>query len=397
MHRFFDCRNDAATQRRFFMGRHRSGRGFRGFGPGESDMGGRGGFGGGHFPTGRKLGSADLQLLLLLLLEAAPSHGYELIKVLEDRSGGFYSPSPGMIYPALTYLEELGYTTATMDGTKKQYHITAAGQAHLAQHRSEAEAMLGQLERLSHRMRRMRRAFEGEASAGESDAAAAAPAAAAAAATVADRGAGPVLDARVNQVLARLRVEAARHRPNDGGPRGSGDRDPQRYAEFGFSIHPEQGELIYLLCRALRATRVAEFATSVGVSTLYFAAAVRDNGGGTVIGSELVPEKVAAARANLQQAGLADYVELREGDARETLRDLGGPVDFVLIDGWPTGDEPSLARQVFEIVAPQIRSGGMVMNDNAEPDYLAYVRNPANGFVSMTLPLKGGTELSLKL
>jgi predicted O-methyltransferase YrrM len=72
-------------------------------------------------------------------------------------------------------------------------------------------------------------------------------------------------------------------------------------------------------------------------------------------------------------------------------------VDFVLIDGWPTGDEPSLARQVFEIVAPQIRSGGLVMNDNAEPDYLAYVRNPANGFLSMTLPLKAGTELSLKL
>jgi len=389
MHRFFDCHGDAATQRRHFMGRHRSGRGFRGFGPGESDMGGRGGFGGGHFPMGRKLGSADLQLLLLLLLEAAPSHGYELIKVLEDRSGGFYSPSPGMIYPALTYLEELGYTTATLDGTKKQYHITAAGQAHLAQHRTAAEAMLGQLERLSHRMRRMRRAFEGDAPAGASDTAAAAAAA--------DRGTGPVLDQRVNEVLARLRLEAARHRPSDGGPRGSGDRDPQHYAEFGFSIHPEQGELIYLLCRALRATRVAEFATSVGVSTLYFAAAVRDNGGGTVIGSELVPEKIAAARANLQQAGLADYVDLRPGDARETLRDLGGLVDFVLIDGWPTGDEPSLAKQVFEIVAPQIRRGGLVMNDNAEPDYLAYVRNPANGFLSMTLPLKGGTELSLKL
>jgi predicted O-methyltransferase YrrM len=116
---------------------------------------------------------------------------------------------------------------------------------------------------------------------------------------------------------------------------------------------------------------VVEFATSVGMSTLYFAAAVRDNGGGTVIGSEIVPEKVAAARRNLAEAGLAHLVDIRQGDARETLRDLGGPVDFVLIDGWPIRETPSLARQVIEIVAPQIRPGGLVLNDNGEPDYLA--------------------------
>ena len=117
---------------------------------------------------------------------------------------------------------------------------------------------------------------------------------------------------------------------------------------------PEQGDLIYLLCRGLRATRVVEFATSVGMSTLYFAAAMRDNGGGPVIGSELVPAKVAAARRNLAEAGLAGYADIREGDARQTLRDLGGPVDFVLIDGWPIEEGPSLARQVIEIVAPQL-------------------------------------------
>jgi predicted O-methyltransferase YrrM len=147
----------------------------------------------------------------------------------------------------------------------------------------------------------------------------------------------------------------------------------------------------------LRATRVAEFATSVGMSALYFAAALRDNGGGTVIGSELVPEKVAAARRNLADAGLNDLVDLREGDARQTLRDLGGPVDFVLIDGWPRREGPSLARQVTEIVAPQLRTGGLLMNDNGEADYLAYVRAPASGFRSMSLPLKGGTELSVKV
>lgn len=207
---------------------------------------------------------------------------------------------------------------------------------------------------------------------------------------------GPIQDRRINTVISRLME--TRRRPTDGGPRGGAHNDdPHAYAEYGFSIFPEQGELIYLLCRAQHATRVAEFATSVGMSTLYFAAAVRDNGGGTVIGSELVPEKIATARHNLADAGLADLVDLRQGDARETLRDLGGPVDFMLIDGWPVSKGPSLARQVMEITAPQIRIGGLVMNDNGEEDYLAYVRDPANGFRSMSLPLKGGTELSVKV
>ena len=208
-------------------------------------------------------------------------------------------------------------------------------------------------------------------------------------------GTGPIIDPRVNKVIARMQEESSY--PSDGGPRRNpGKRDPHLYADFGFSIYPEQGDLIYLLCRALRAKRVAEFATSLGFSTLYFAAAMRDNGGGVVIGAELVPQKVEAARRNLADAGLAEFAEIRQGDARQTLRDLGGPVDFVLIDGWP-GDEPSLSLQVMRLVAPQVRLGGLVMNDNAEPDYLEHVRNPANGFRSLSLPLKGGTELSVKV
>ena len=160
---------------------------------------------------------------------------------------------------------------------------------------------------------------------------------------------------------------------------------------------PEQGDLIYLLCRGLRTSVWPNFATSIGMSTIYFAAAVRDNGGGKVIGSELVPAKVAAACHNLADAGLADYAEIREGDARQTLQDLGGKVDFILIDGWPVSQGPSLARQVIDIVAPQIRIGGYVMNDNAEPDFLDFVRNPSSGFLSVTLPLKGRTELCVKV
>ena len=204
-----------------------------------------------------------------------------------------------------------------------------------------------------------------------------------------------IADGRVTAVIERL--QATRRAPVRGNPMQSGSRDPHDYAEQGFSIHPEQGELIYLLCRGLRARRVAEFATSVGMSTLYFAAAMRDNGGGTVIGSEIVPAKVATAKRHLAEAGLADYAEIREGDARKTLRDLGGPVDFILIDGWPGDKGPTLARQVIGIVAPQLRVGGYVMNDNAEADFLEFVRDPKNGFVSITLPLKGGTELCLKV
>ena len=208
---------------------------------------------------------------------------------------------------------------------------------------------------------------------------------------------GPILDDQVRNVIARL--EAGRLRPPNAGPLGNphNDQSAHAYADYGFSIRPEQGELIYLLCRTVGATRVAEFATSIGMSTLYFAAAVRDNGGGVVIGSELVPAKVAAARRNLAEAGLIDFVDIREGDARNTLRDLGGPVDFVLIDGWPGGQGPSLARQLIEIVTPQIRVGGIVMNDNGEADYLAYIRDPRNGFCSISLPLKKGTELSGKI
>ncbi|HXM10076.1 MAG TPA: class I SAM-dependent methyltransferase [Terriglobales bacterium] len=206
-----------------------------------------------------------------------------------------------------------------------------------------------------------------------------------------------IRDARVLAVIDRLQAE--RRRPPNGGPSDNRaeSQDPYDYADYGFSIHPEQGDLIYLLCRGMGATRVVEFATSIGMSTLYFAAAMRDNGGGMVIGSELVPTKVGIAKRNLAEAGLAEYAEIRQGDARQTLRDLGGPVDFTLIDGWPREEEPSLAREVIEIVAPQLRVGGYVLNDNAEPDFLEFVRAPGNGFLSVTLPIKNGTELSVKV
>ncbi len=123
-------------------------------------MGGFGGDGSG-FRTGRKLAGEDLQLLLLALLAKKPSHGYELIKTLEERSGGFYCPSPGMIYPALTYLEEIGYVTVEVEGAKKLYSPTTEGLAFLERRQADADAILSGLERIGQRMGDVRRAFSG--------------------------------------------------------------------------------------------------------------------------------------------------------------------------------------------------------------------------------------------
>jgi len=119
------------------------------------------GRGGGGFPKGRKLSSADLQLVILALLEEKPAHGYELIRALEEKSSGFYTPSPGVIYPALTYLDEIGHAEAEADGKRKLYRITEAGAAHLAANRDRVSAVLEALGKIASRMDRVRAAFDG--------------------------------------------------------------------------------------------------------------------------------------------------------------------------------------------------------------------------------------------
>jgi DNA-binding PadR family transcriptional regulator len=142
--------------RGFFMGR----RGHR-FGHFAGGFSGGMGMGGQAFRAGRRLASGDLQLVLLALLAEQPSHGYELIKALEERSDGFYSPSPGMVYPALTWLEEVGYASVTAEGTKKLYSITDTGREYLAKNQDAAHAMLAQLEHIGRKMGRVREIFGG--------------------------------------------------------------------------------------------------------------------------------------------------------------------------------------------------------------------------------------------
>ena len=168
------------------------------------------------------------------------------------------------------------------------------------------------------------------------------------------------------------------------------------------ALDRDKAEFCYQLCRATDARRIVEIGTSYGVSTLYLAAAVRDNvraagGDGVVIGTEYEPNKAAAARAHFEQAGLSRFIELREGDLRETLRQIDGPVDFVLVDIWI-----AMARPALELVAPHLKPGAIVVCDNTEryrgeyADYFAFLANPANGFRTMTLPFDGGFELSVR-
>lgn len=114
------------------------------------------------FRAGRKLSSSDLQLILLALLAQRPRHGYDLIKAIEEHSNGFYAPSPGVIYPALTYLEEAGETQSVAEGTRKLYQLTDAGRARLEQARTDVDAMLEQLKELGRGMDRVRDAFAGK-------------------------------------------------------------------------------------------------------------------------------------------------------------------------------------------------------------------------------------------
>jgi DNA-binding PadR family transcriptional regulator len=112
------------------------------------------------FRSGRKLSSEDLQLVILALLKEKPRHGYEIIKALDDLSHGFYVPSPGVVYPSLTYLEEAGYAAVETEGTRKLYRLTAEGESHLAEHRDTVDATISQIERAGLKMERLREAAE---------------------------------------------------------------------------------------------------------------------------------------------------------------------------------------------------------------------------------------------
>lgn len=170
------------------------------------------------------------------------------------------------------------------------------------------------------------------------------------------------------------------------------------FADKLVALEKDKAEYCYALCRAINAKRIVECGTSHGVSTLYLAAAIRDNGGKEVIATEWEAEKAKVARRNWDAAGLAEHIDLRQGDLAQTLKTIAGPVDFVLLDIWTEAVMPAIRN-----IAPHLHTGSIIIADNTTQSrrgydaYFAYIADPANGLRTMTLPFEGGLEMTIKL
>ena len=154
-------------------------------------------------------------------------------------------------------------------------------------------------------------------------------------------------------------------------------------------ISRQGGELLYILVRAGRPNTVVEFGTSFGISAIYLAAAVADNGTGHVVSTELNRAKLLAARANLKEARLAESVTVLLGDARATLKDIRGPIDFVLLNGWK-----DLCLPLLQSLESRLAIGALIVADDINlpslSGYLDYVREATNGYVSVSFPIEDG-------
>jgi len=160
MHRHCEPHGES-HEGRWAVGRHRRGR-FGGFGFGGRGLGGRGGMDPDEMRAGRMLAQGDLRLIALSFIAEEPRHGYEIIKLVEEKTADWYSPSPGIVYPTLTYLEEAGYVTAATEGSKKLYAITEEGRVYLKANRDLVDAVLDRLSALGERVNRWRRDARGE-------------------------------------------------------------------------------------------------------------------------------------------------------------------------------------------------------------------------------------------
>ena len=222
----------------------------------------------------------------------------------------------------------------------------------------------------------------------------------------------PLNDPKLEALLDRLHAQsdaqvdetdayfARRERDGSLDYENHSDDDMRRFlSDKMVALDRDKAEFCYQLCRSLRATRVIEAGTSFGISTLYLAAAVRDNQveNGVVIGTEYEPDKVEVSRANFEEAGLSEFIELREGDLRQTLQNVGGPVDFMLVDIW------DVALPALELVSSSLRPGAIVVCDNTTDsadeyhDYFEFVNDPKNRFRTMTVPFRGGFELTVRV
>ena len=207
-------------------------------------------------------------------------------------------------------------------------------------------------------------------------------------------------DHRVAEALDRMYTKSREQMPQLRGIRGemSTARTAQERADsmstFYIPVTPEAGRLLYSLVRATHPATIVEFGMSFGISALHLASAVRDNGNGRVVTTELSEAKIAAAKHTFAETGLDDLITVLEGDALSTLASLDGPVDFVLLDGWK-----ELYLPVLKLLEPDLPPGALVVADNTEMadtrPYLDYVRSSENGYVSVNFAARESDSMEI--
>ena len=217
------------------------------------------------------------------------------------------------------------------------------------------------------------------------------------------------LDEKIMATLERLECEAERDRELIGSvsaslgllasaPTSERLGDMTGVAEDALlPVAREVGCLLYQFAVAAGAATIIEYGTSYGMSTLYLAAAARVTGG-RVIGTELSERKAAIAAANLAEAGLAAYAQVLVGDALHTLREVGGPVDLTLLDGWVP-----LYLPVFQLLEPRFRVGSVIVSDNVSghadkiADFHRYLAAKADTYVRTSLPIDDGIDVIVRV
>jgi predicted O-methyltransferase YrrM len=202
--------------------------------------------------------------------------------------------------------------------------------------------------------------------------------------------------ARLAQAEDPVAIARMRAHEREVGRRVYGRERGAVYGLAPLAITPEVGELMYVLAVARRARTIVEFGASLGFSTIHLAAAARDVGGARVITTELDPDKARQARRNLAEAGLDDLVDLREGDALQTLKDVAD-VDLLFLDGWN-----NLYLAVLDLLEPRLSAGALVIADLSAGDpeqdpYCRRMHDPASGYASVDVPLDAGVVVSVRL
>jgi len=190
------------------------------------------------------------------------------------------------------------------------------------------------------------------------------------------------MDERIDAVLERLYAE-------DAAQRAAGLPSSQRTR----NVERETGRWLALLVRATNARELLEIGSSNGVSTIWLAAAARQNGG-RVTGTEILPERAAEANRNLGDAGLDAVAQVVAGEARATVASLPGPFDLVFIDA-----EKGDYVDHLETVVGQVRPGGLILADNViSHDLSAYqaMLRSRRDVETVTVPIDRGVEFTVK-